>query len=88
MNINEAIRLARKKDPNLTPLMCMETKNWFKISMGNKSGEAIGNGCTYAVDKKTGECGWKSMFADEDFFNDQLVRIYENEEIKKVIRNL
>lgn len=77
MTLEEAIAIAKKKDPNLIPISGVECKNWFKFSMATKKREAIGNGCTYAVNKKTGECGWKSLFVDEEFMNDPMIKIHE-----------
>ena len=76
MTLEEAIAIARKKNPELVPISGAECKNWFKFAMANKKGEAIGNSCTYAVDKKTGECGWKSLFSDKKFVKDPIVKLY------------
>lgn len=77
MTLNEAIALAKKKNPDLVPISGMECKNWFKFSMvSKKRREAIGNGCTYAVNKRTGECGWKSIFGDKEFVEDPIVKIF------------
>lgn len=78
MKLEEAIALAKKKNPELTPISGMECKNWFKFAMVNKKGEAIGNGCTYAVNKNTGECGWKSLFADKKFINDPMIKLHRS----------
>lgn len=76
MTLQEAIAIARKKDPDLVPISGAECKNWFKFSMVTRKGEAIGNGCTYAVNKKTGECGWKSLFADMKFVRDPIIKLH------------
>lgn len=86
MTIETAISIAKKKDPTLKPLTCTETKKWFKFLMGDSNGEALANGCTYAVNKETGECGWKSCFTDNNFIWDPLVKIYEPRELKKLPR--
>ena len=84
VTINDAIALAAKNDPDLIPHMCTEYDELFCFFMANKKNEAIGNGCTYVVNKNTGECGWKSMFADKAFRNAIPIKIYSEEEIIKL----
>ena len=88
MTIEGALKAVEEKEPELTVLRGTECINWFKFFMVNKKGEGIGNGYTYAVNKKTGECGWKSMFADEKFMNDIPIKDFSIDEIKTLLTRI
>lgn len=76
MNIDQAMHIAKKNNPELHPISCVESRDWFKFAMANGKGQAIGNSCTYAVNKKDGRSGWKLAIGNSEFKGDPDIKYY------------
>ena len=82
MTLGTAIAKVYKDFDTIRIVDGVETRNWFKFFVTDATGNLIGNSSTMAVNKKTGEVGWKYIM-DPLFSNDEIIMIYDNEDIKK-----
>lgn len=89
MEIRKALEIAETEEKDLIAISAGETSNWFKFNMIlKKSKEGLGNGCSLAVNKKTGKCEWKPVFVNnDDDYNYGFIKIYDEDALDN-IRNL
>lgn len=82
MTLGTAIAKVYEDFANIRIVDGVETKNWFKFFVTDASGNPIGNSSTMAVNKSNGEVGWKHIM-DPLLSNDEIIMVYDNEDIKK-----
>lgn len=83
MTIKDAINLVRKNNPKNSILLCEETDNWFKFSLGDEHNAPLINSSTYAVNKKTGKGSWINYFgAPKEYRAEIPIHIYSSDFFK------